>query len=257
MTDLKGFLIDLDGTLYQGDALIPGAREALAKLEAAGIPYRFVTNTTSKPRHDIVAKLERLGVKSDPAHIFTAPAVARSYLFKHGLKKCYFLLRAPLLADLEGIEVMERDQPQAVVVGDMGDDFTYNKLNRAFRYVQAGAEFITLARNRYFKSEGQLCLDVGAFVAALEYATGREAKLIGKPSPAFFAAALESMGLEPGQAAMVGDDSESDVAGAQACGLTGIQVRTGKFREDMLEQAGITPDVTVASLADVPALAGA
>lgn len=246
----------MDGTLYQGDELIPGAAEALGRMEAAGVPYRFVTNTTSKPRHDIVAKLRRLGVQSNPEHIFTAPAVARSYLLKQGIKKCFFLLRAPLLADLEGIEVVERDLPGAVVIGDMGDDFTYNKLNRAFRYLQEGAAFITMARNRYFKSGGKLCLDVGAFVAALEYASSREATLIGKPSPAFFAAALESMGLEPGQAAMIGDDSESDVAGAQAVGLTGIQVRTGKFRPELLDTAGITPDHTVASLADAPALAG-
>lgn len=251
---ITGVLFDLDGTVYEGDHAIPGTVETLAALRDHRIPYCFVTNTTSKPRATVVERLRLAGIDARPEQIFTAPAVARGWLHDQRLTRCYFLLRPPLLADLDGIQAVE-ENPQAVVVGDMGDDFTYNKLNRAFRFLlDSKCAFVTLAANRYFKGSDGLCLDVGAFVAALEFATGRKATLIGKPSPAFFGVACASLRSSPEHTVMIGDDLESDALGAQLCGLRGVLVRTGKFREEQLAASEQKPNAVIDSVADLPRL---
>ncbi len=250
-----GFLIDLDGTVVEGDRLIPGAAEALAFLEREGLPYRLVTNTTSKPRAAILAKLADLGLTVPADALFTAPVIARDYLRQHGFTRCYPLFKHSLREDLVGIEFVERD-PQVVVVGDLGDELSYEALNRAFRFLLEGAAFVTLARNRYFKGAEGLCLDVGAIVAALEYAAQRTATLIGKPAPEFFLPALQSMGKSPEQTAMIGDDLEADIGGAQAARLAGLLVRTGKYRAEQVEKSELRPDATLDSLADLPGWLG-
>jgi HAD superfamily hydrolase (TIGR01458 family) len=158
-----------------------------------------------------------------------------------------------LLEDLGTIEFVE-SAPQAVLVGDTGEELTYTALNRAFRFLMDGAAFITLARNRYFRGADGLCLDVGPIVAALEYATQREAVLIGKPAREFFLLACQSMGVPSETTVMIGDDLEADVGGAKTAGCTGVLVRTGKFRPDQLEKVKIDPDLILDSLADLPAL---
>jgi HAD superfamily hydrolase (TIGR01458 family) len=117
-----------------------------------------------------------------------------------------------------------------------------------------GAELIALQKNRFWMTPDGLSLDAGPFVAAIEYATGREALVVGKPSAAFFQLVLGDMGVEPGDAAMVGDDVETDVGGALGAGLSGILVRTGKYREDFVARSGVAPTATVDSIAAVPAL---
>jgi HAD superfamily hydrolase (TIGR01458 family) len=117
-----------------------------------------------------------------------------------------------------------------------------------------GAELIALQRNRYWLRPEGLALDVGPFVAALEYAARVDAFVVGKPSADFFATILAGIPAEPGEAAMVGDDVESDVGGALDAGLAGVLVRTGKYRDDALRASGIDPTAVVDSIADVPAL---
>ena len=148
----------------------------------------------------------------------------------------------------------ETDDAQAVIVGDLGDAFGYDVLNRAFRQVMDGAELIALQKNRYWLRADGLSLDVGPFVAALEYATGREAYVVGKPARAFFDEILRGLGVAADAAAMVGDDVESDIGGAMRAGLAGILVRTGKYREGAAWLAGVEPTATVDSIADVPSL---
>jgi ribonucleotide monophosphatase NagD (HAD superfamily) len=117
-----------------------------------------------------------------------------------------------------------------------------------------GAALIALQRNRYWETAKGLSLDAGPFVAALEYATGLEAEVMGKPSGAFFELALGELGVSADQAAMVGDDVEADVAGAMDAGLAGILVTTGKYREDLVRESGIEPTAVADSIADVPRL---
>jgi HAD superfamily hydrolase (TIGR01458 family) len=250
---VRALLVDLEGTVYQGTRLIPGAVEALAETEARGIPHRFVTNTTSRPRSAVVRELAEMGFAVDPERVFTAPRAAHAHLVRRGLERCHLLVNPALLEDFPGI-VEDDHAPQAVVLGDMGEGLTFSRLNRAFRHILAGAEFVTLARNRYWRAEDGFMLDLGAFAAALEYASGREATLTGKPAPEFFTAALASLGVDAAQAAVVGDDLESDVGGGQAAGMKGILVRTGKFRPEDAARSGIRPDAALESLADLPAL---
>jgi HAD superfamily hydrolase (TIGR01458 family) len=218
------------------------------------VPYRLVTNTTSKPRSVILSKMRRLGLDLPPDAIITAPSIAREYLLQHGLTRCYPLLKDSLREDLQDIEFVDRS-PRAVLVGDLGGELSYEALNRGFRFLlDKEVAFITLARNRYFRGSDGLCLDVGATVAALEYAAARTAVLIGKPAREFFLIACQSMGVVPEDTIVIGDDLEADVGGALAAGCAGVLVRTGKFRPEQLENPVVRPDTVLDSLARLPDL---
>ena len=248
-------LLDLEGTVSEAGRAVEGAAAALDALGRRGIPFAFVTNTTSRPRRRLAAELSGMGLPGDPERIFTAPAAGRAFLLDRGWLRAHLLVRDAVREDFAGIE-SDDAAPQAVVLGDLGEETTFARLNRAFRLLLAGAAFVTLARNRYYRGPDGLLLDQGAFVAALEYATGVEAILVGKPSPEFFARALQALGVPPERALMVGDDLESDVAGAQRAGMRGVLVRTGKFRADELERSRVAPDFVLDSVAALSGLLG-
>ena len=245
---IKGVLIDLSGVLYVGDAALPGAAEALERLEAAGLPVRFVTNTTRKTKAALLAQLRGLGLPVAAEDVFTPAQAACDWLAAEGY--------APHLLVHPGLEPDFADcateGPKAVVLGDAGEFFDYARLNAAFRAIAGGAPFLALAANRVFKdADGELSMDAGAFVAALEYASGVKAELLGKPAPAFFAAAAASMGVELAQVAMIGDDAEADVAGALAAGAGGgVLVRTGKYREGDETRVSPRPTAVVEDIAE-------
>jgi HAD superfamily hydrolase (TIGR01458 family) len=250
LSPLNGLLIDLEGTVYEAGRAIPGAREALAELARRGVPHVFVTNTTSRPRRALVAELGAMGIDVKPERIFTAPLAAREHLTARGWLRCHLLVRPAVLEDFDGIQ-SDDVSPQAVVVGDVGEEFSYERLNRAFRLLLGGAQLVTLARNRFYRAADGLVLDQGPFVAALEHASGKEAILVGKPAPTFYRAALAALGLPASQVAVIGDDLEAEVVGAQAAGMRGILVRTGKFREEDLARSDACPDAILDSLKGV------
>jgi phospholysine phosphohistidine inorganic pyrophosphate phosphatase len=252
---VEGLLLDLSGVIYVQDDAVPGAAEALGRLRSGGIPTRLVTNTTMRPRRSILERLERLGVEADPDELITPATLAARRCADAGYESVSLVVLDELREDLEGLE-RRGDSVDAVIVGDLGERWDYDVLNRAFRELMDGAALIALQRNRYWETSEGLSLDAGPFVAALEYATGRHAEVMGKPSPAFFELALAELGISADRAAMVGDDAEADVGGAMDAGLAGILVRTGKFREGLVEEPGIEPTATVDSIADVPALLG-
>ena len=249
----EGLLLDLSGVVYVQDQAVPGAAEALAALREAGIPIRLVTNTTMRPRRSILERLERLGIEADPSELLTPATLAAKRCEEAGYESVALVVLDELREDLEDLK--EGDGPvNAVIVGDLGDAWNYGILNAAFRCVMEGAELIALQKNRYWETSEGLSLDAGPFVAALEYASGREAEIMGKPSGAFFELALSDLGVDASRAAMVGDDVEADIGGALDAGLTGILVRTGKYREGLVREAGIEPTATVDSIAEVPEL---
>jgi phospholysine phosphohistidine inorganic pyrophosphate phosphatase len=248
----RGLLLDLDGTVYQDDAALPGAAEAIAALRAASLPVRFVTNTTRVSRATIAQWLAGFGVPADDDDVFTPPRAARSWLKSEGLERVALALPEDAFPEFAGLQIVDV-RPQAVVVGDLGTGWTFEAMNRVFRFVLDGAVLVALHRNPCWKTGGRLVLDVGAFVAAFEYATGRAATLVGKPSRALFEAAARSMDVPLGDVAMVGDDLRADVAGAQALGIAAVLVRTGRFRPDELAASDIRPDAVVDSLASLPA----
>lgn len=245
-----GLLIDLDGTVWDGDVLIPGSDEAIARLRAGGVPFRFVTNTTRVPRSTIAEWLDRVEIVAAVDEIFTPSLAAASWLREQNLQRIQLCLPPHAFDEFTGFTIDE-DEAEAVVVGDMGEGWTAGVMNRAFRALLAGAEFVALHKNRYWKTPDGLCLDAGAFVAALEYATGRTATVVGKPSRPLYEAAAHDMGLGLEDVAMVGDSLSSDIAGAKAAGSQGILVRTGKFSADEVARARLKPDLVAESLAAV------
>lgn len=255
LSGARAVLFDLEGTLYEAGRRLPGAAETLAALDRRGIPWRFVTNTTSRPRRALVCELSAMDLPADPERIFTAPLAAREFLLARGWTRAALLVRPAVLEDFPGIEADE-ETPHAVVLGDLGEETTFARLNRAFRLLLGGAAFVTLARNRYYRGADGLLLDQGPFTAALEYASGTTATLVGKPSPEFFASVLRSLGVACSEAVVVGDDLEADVGGGQRAGLRGVLVRTGKFRQEDLARSAIRPDAVIDSVADLPALIG-
>jgi HAD superfamily hydrolase (TIGR01458 family) len=253
--DVAGVLLDIEGTVVDGDALIPGADRAIAAVRAAGLPVRFVTNTTRFPRDEIVRRLRGLRIPVEPDDVFTAPRAAAAHLAERGIERASLLLPDATLGEFAAFRPDDA-APQAVVVGDLGSAWTFERLDRAFRHVMDGAMLVAVQRNRYWRTPRGLTIDAGPFVAALEFATGQTATVCGKPSPTFFAAAARSMGVPLDRIVMAGDDVAADVAGARACGAKGVLVRTGKFRQDDLGAAASSADAVLTSVADLPTLLG-
>lgn len=248
----RAVLLDLDGVLYVEGRSLPGAAEAVDRLRAGGLALRFVTNTTAHSRHATLEKLRRLGFDVRDEELVTPAVLALRHCREQGHLKVALLMHDELRKEFAELE--ESDEPDAVIVGDLGEAFGYEVLNRAFRQLMAGAELVALQKNRYWLREDGLCLDVGPFVAALEYAAAGEAHVVGKPSEAFFRHVLDGLGETPDAAVMVGDDVESDIGGAQRAGLAGVLVRTGKYREAAVRASGIEPTATVDSIAALPDL---
>jgi HAD superfamily hydrolase (TIGR01458 family) len=253
MGSIRAVLLDLDGVLYVEDEPLPGAREAVSELRDRGLALRFVTNTTARPRRRILERLQRLGFELDPAELSTPAALAVRLCRDRGHRRVALVMNEDVKEDFAELDEVG-EGADAVVIGDLGSDFGYDILNRAFRQLVDGAELIALQKNRFWMTPEGLSLDVGPFVAALEYAARREAVVVGKPARTFFETILAGVPAEPDVAAMVGDDVESDVGGALAAGLAGVLVRTGKYRDDALRASGVEPTAVVDSIADVPEL---
>jgi HAD superfamily hydrolase (TIGR01458 family) len=246
-------LIDLDGVLYVGDEPVPGAVNAVATLRERGLALRFVTNTTARSRAQTLDKLERLGFEVAEPELVTPAALARRHCEQLGHRRVALIMNEEVKEDFEGLEQAD-DDPDAVIMGDLGEEFGFAILNQAFRMVIGGAELIALQKNRFWLTSSGLSLDAGPFVAAIEYASGTEAVVVGKPSESFFELVLADLGAGPEQALMVGDDIESDVGGALTAGLRGVLVRTGKYREEFVAESEIEPTATIDSIEALPTL---
>lgn len=253
---MSGILFDLDGVLYQNDQPIKGASQTIHWLYKQKIPHLFVTNTSSKPRSSIVEKLATYGINTDAQHILTPAIAALNWLkghFKNPTLKLY--LNEASKVDFSGFQLCEGDGdcPDAVIIGDMGRDWSFDQINSAFSQLMnsPSAQLIALGLTRYWQTSNGLQLDVGPIVKALEYATGREALVCGKPLASFFETAAQQLQVNANRLIMIGDDIQGDIGGAQNAGLKTLQVRTGKFRETDLQQ-GITPDAIIDSIANLP-----
>lgn len=259
-----GLLLDLDGTLYTGDGPLPGAVEAITALRRRAVPLRFVTNTTRQSRADLLSRLRSYGFSAHERELCTPIQAALVLLGKRDIRVVAPFVAESLLADFRDVDLIggvsgrvAQVPPEAVVIGDVGDGWSPALLNEAFRYVLEGARFVALQKGRYWAGPSGLELDAGAYVAAIEFATGRSAEVCGKPQRPFFEGALASLGLssfersDPARPAMVGDDIWNDVQGAQQAGLRGWLVQTGKFRPDSLRASGVVPDRLLTSIGEL------
>ena len=249
-----GILFDLDGVIYQGDSLISGAKESINLLRQNNIPCRFITNTTRMTKKNLVTKLQAMGLILEVNEVFAAPHAAVEYC--KNMKYTTIDLVVPdneMEEDFIDFD-LHAENPQAIVLGDMGNLFTFDLLNALFKKILNGAEIVAMHKNKYWHSGNGLTLDLGAFVTALEFATEKEAIVIGKPNPHLFQLAVKPWGLSFQSIYMVGDDIRGDIGGANNVGMQSILVKTGKYREESFKRSEITPDFIINSVADLPEL---
>ena len=247
-------MLDVDGVLHVSGEPIPGAPEAVAALRRRGHDLRFVTNNSTRPRAQLAEELRAMGFELDDEELQTTPRAAAREL--EG-RRVLALVMSAIVPELEGLELVG-DGADAVLLGGADETlepnqvFSFMNLNRAFFELQAGADLYCLHKNRWWQTKRGPMLDAGSFVAGLEYAADVEATVLGKPSPAYFAAALAALDAEPELTWLLTDDLEADVRGAQLFGMRTVLLRTGKFRPETLERSDVVPDMVLSSIAQFP-----
>jgi HAD superfamily hydrolase (TIGR01458 family) len=246
---IKAILLDLDGVLYIGDKALPDAPYAVQRLVDAGYRLAGVTNTTTQCRRRIAEKLAGMGFGLKAGDIHTPAALAVAAI---GGRRARLVVRDVLREDFSSV-TEDRVHPEVVVMGDIGGDgYPPGLLREIFLHVMDGAQLLALHKNRFWQMPDGLHLDLGVFVTAIEYATGKKAEVLGKPSMDFFHGICHSLGVLPQEALMVGDDIESDIGGAQKAGLKTALVKTGKYRAEFAKQSGIRANLVVPSIVDLP-----
>jgi HAD superfamily hydrolase (TIGR01458 family) len=253
---VRGVLLDLDGVLYVGEEAVAGAVDTVEWLRRHEIPHLFLTNTSSRPRSSLVAKLAGIGIDVTETDLLTPAVAAASWLRASCPGRPALFVpeqTSTEFAELDPLPTGAEGDAASVVVGDLGEGWDFRTLNRAFRLLmgEPRPDLVALGMTRYWRAPDGLRLDAGAFVRALEYASGVEAAVMGKPAPAFFAAAVDRLDLPREEVVMVGDDLRADVDGAQQSGLAGVLVRTGKFSVADLH-GDVTPQAVLDSVADLP-----
>ena len=249
---VRGFLFDVDGTLLVNDRAVPGAVKLIARLRARDLPFRITTNISRWPRSGIAAVLRRNGIAVEDREVLAPGILAGRRILQSGRTRAAFLLPEEGRAEFDGV-TLDEDRPDWVVVGDLGRGFTWERLNRACRWVRNGARLLAFHRNRVWDNGTDgVVLDAGPFVAALEYATGTTADVIGKPDRAYFELALADLGVPAAKTLVVGDDLETDIAGGAAAGCRTALVLTGNTGREAAQSAHPRPDFIGASIADLP-----
>lgn len=279
LVGVRALLLDLDGVIVLKGELLPGAGAALTRLEERRIPYRIVTNTSLISRASLSRWSERLGSPIPPGRIMSALSASAAYTRHHYPgQPLYVMASTDALTEFAGQHLLtgaEADasgaSAAAVVIGDAPEAVTFDNLNRAFRLVRGGAELIGMHRNPWWLTPAGPTLDSGALVTGLEFATERPARILGKPSAAFFREAAAELAHEVRRAggrrlvrreiAMVGDDVRTDVMAAQRVGLRGVLVLSGKHGHADVEAAtagrsGSRPDGIGKTLLEVVSALG-
>lgn len=277
---IRGLLLDMDGVLTARGAAIPGAADAMRELDRRGLPYLILTNSSLISRGRLARWTARLGFEVPADRFISALSASVELARREFAARPIFVICSPdARSELDGLtlatgEELDADPGSvaAVILGDSPDDLTKPNLDRAFRAVRAGAELIGMHRNPWWLTQAGPTLDAGAFLAGLEYATGRRARIVGKPSRAFFSIAFDQLAAEAvargeprlrrGEVAMVGDDMTGDVGGARRAGLRTVFVLSGKHGESELAAAArrprgaYAPDAVAPSIAEVVAALG-
>lgn len=247
-------IFDLDGTLYIDQKAVEGAVEAIKQLRQQGYLIRFMTNTTTKTQAVLTQQLIAMGFNVYTNELISAPEAARIKLRQYQQSKpirIWPVVSPEILPDFNEF-LIDESNPDFIVLGDIGDAWTLQLINRLFSAMQQGAQLIALHKNKFWQVQQNLHVDIGLFVAGLEYVTGQNAQIMGKPAASFFQQVIHSAGCTAEQTFLIGDDIDSDVGGAQAVGITAALVKTGKYREAYAQASKVKPVVTLNSVADLP-----
>jgi HAD superfamily hydrolase (TIGR01450 family) len=271
LAGVRALVLDADGVLVARGAAIPGAAEALSRLDERGIPWRVATNYSSKHRETLAARFAADGVAIPPARMVTALSATVEDVRRRYRGRPVFVLTHPdglrEFGDLPLLAPEDVDADDttaaAVIFGDAAHDLSYENLDRAFRLVRRGAELVAMHRNGWWLTERGETIDTGAFVAAVEYAAGVRARTTGKPGPLMFRTAFRSLAAEVAAAggpplrrdevAMVGDHAPQDIVGAHRAGLRGILVLTGRMTAADVPglRGAAVPEAVAATVGDV------
>ncbi|MGR6580492.1 HAD-IIA family hydrolase [Rhodococcus qingshengii] len=256
MADIEGVLFDIDGVLLTSWQPIEGAGEAVREVRRRGLACGFLTNTTSRSSTLIAQGLCDAGIEVEASQIVTAARLTGEYVrATYPDARAWVLNHGDVSADLEGIEFDDAD-PEVVILGGAGPEFTHEALSRVLELLLAGVPVVAMHRGMMWETSGGLRIDTGTYLPGFEEVAGVNIAAVGKPSLTGFLTATELMHVEPEATVMVGDDLIGDVLSSQRVGLTGVLVRTGKFRQTVLDLSVQKPDHVIDSVADLPALLG-
>jgi len=246
---MLGFLIDMDGVIYRGGHLIPGADRFINGLRRADVPFRFLTNNSQRTRRDVATRLQRLGIDVEPEHVYTcAMATARYLAWQRPGGTAYVIGEGGLLNALHenGYSVVDRD-PDYVVVGE-GRTLSFEMVEAALKMILGGAKLIATNLDPNCPTESGMRPGCGATVAMLEAASGVKAFSVGKPSPVMLRGARKELGLTTDQAVVIGDTMETDILGGVQLGFKTILVLSGGTRREDLDRYAYRPDMIVDSI---------
>lgn len=251
---MSAILFDLDGVLYVGDKAIEGAADTVKWFSQNNIPYLFLTNTTSKSRAALVEKLASFGIQSTVTNFLTPPVAAQQWLHSNKFNNIALFVTETTKDEFSDFKIVSGDGSpvDAVVVGDLGEQWTFDIMNTVFRILinNPQAKLIALGMTRYWRAPSGLQLDVGPMIKAFEYACGIDAVITGKPATEYYQTAVNLLG-QKNDIVMIGDDIRGDIEASQHAGLKAILVRTGKFTATDLDLE-ISPDAVLDSVALLP-----
>jgi 5'-nucleotidase len=250
-----GFLIDMDGVLYRGSELIPGADRFVRELRERDVPFLFLTNNSQRTRRDVVARLDRMGLEVEDRHVFTsAMATARFLAQQKPGGTAYVIGEGGLLTALHqhGYAVVDHD-PDYVVVGE-GRTFNLEMVEAAVRMILGGAKLIATNLDPNCPTQNGLRPGCGAMVAMLETATGVKAFSVGKPSAVMMRAARKELGLATDETTMIGDTMETDILGGVQLGFHTVLVLTGGTKSEDLPRFAYRPELVVEGLGELAEL---
>ncbi len=251
LENIKGLLIDLEGVLYSDNKVIDGSIETIDKLREK-FKIRFLTNTTTTSRNSIFKKLIDLKFNLKEEDIFTPSIAINDFLIKNKINNIFLMTNSHLVPDFKNF-IIDDKSPQAVIIGDIYKEFNWTSLNHVFQLIKDNeCLLIALHKNKYCKRNGKIALDLGPFVTALEYASNKNAIVIGKPEKDFFDLAIRSLDLNKNEILMIGDDIISDIKGSKDNSIKAIQVKTGKYQEQDENSVFIQPDIRIRSINDLP-----
>jgi len=251
----KGFIFDLDGTLYLGDHLLPGAAEALRRLRAAGKKIAFVSNKPIGTRQEYAEKLNRLGIPCALDEVINSSLVLARYLEKHHPgARCFPVAEPPVIDDLtaHGLHISEDPQQIDVVVVSFDRTFDYRKLEIAYRAALHGAALVATNPDRTCPMPGYDLPDAACMIAAIEACTQRKVgPIVGKPSAIMLQEALDILGLQAQECAMVGDRPETDMLMARNAGLAAVLVLSGITTRQDLDNLPVQPDIVLEGVSEI------
>lgn len=246
--DFDGFLFDLNGVFYEDENIIPGANETIDWLKKNSIPHKFISNNSTLSRKLFVEKLKKIGLKINISDVITSNYAGVLTIKKMGLKNCKLIMTEEAKLDYKKFQLQNK-KIDAIVIGDIGEKWSFSLMNELMNDVISGAEIIALHKGKYYQSQGKLKIDCGAFVAGLEYSTSKKAISIGKPKKSFFDLAAFDLGTN--KICLVGDDLHNDIEGGQKMGYKTILVKTGKYRQNIFDKSKIKPDFCIPSIKEL------